>query len=186
MGAKISLIGTHGTGKTTLLNTLIEKYPEFQHQIDNYSDAGVLFKEKLLQVFDKNALQLYFLARHEYRVAVNENLLTDRSVLDALCYAHYEYMQGNVTVKMFRFLEERSLELLNREYNLLFWLRPEFELVGEGKRPEDKNYQIAIDRIFEYYIDVAKVVEVPVVRLTGSLEDRISKAAKAITKQFYN
>ena len=60
MGIKISFIGTHGTGKSTLLNKVIEEYPRFQGQIDNYSDAGNLFKEKLLDVFNKDALQLFF------------------------------------------------------------------------------------------------------------------------------
>jgi hypothetical protein len=175
MGSKISLIGTHGTGKTTLLHRLIANYPVFQTQIDNYSDAGALYKGKLLEELDKNALQLYFYARHKYRVRINDNLLSDRSVLDALCYAKYEYLHGNLTLEMFKFLEDESLKLLN-EYNLLFWLRPEFELKGEDKRPTDVEYQRVIDQIFEYYIRISGKVKVPVVPLTGSLDSRLSTA----------
>jgi deoxyadenosine/deoxycytidine kinase len=179
MGSKISLIGTHGTGKTTLLKKLIESYPLFQAQVDHYSDAGALYKDKLLEVLDKNALQLYFYARHRYRVGVNRNLLTDRSVLDALCYAKYEYLQGNVTLEMFRFLEDESLKLLN-EYNLLFWLRPEFELRGEDKRPTDIEYQKTIDKIFEYYIKISGRVRVPVVTLSGNFDTRFTQACQEL------
>lgn len=176
MGAKVSLVGTHGTGKTTLLSKLIEHYPIFQHQVDNYSDAGVLFREKLLEVFDKNALQLYFYARHQYRVSINEYLLADRSVLDALCYAKYEYLQGNLKKEMFDYLERESLKLLNEKYTYLLWLRPEFELKGEGKRPEDTQYQITIDRIFEEYLTDQRKVWIPVKQLTGDLETRYREA----------
>jgi hypothetical protein len=179
MGSKISLIGTHGTGKTTLLNELLNRYPKFLSQIDSYSDAGVLYKNKLLEVLDKNALQLYFYARHKYRVEINENLLTDRSVLDALCYAKYEYLYGNLTLEMFTFLEDESLKLLNR-YDLLFWLRPEFELKGEEKRPTDVVYQGVIDKIFEYYIVRSGKVTVPVVTLTGDPRTRINTACKEL------
>ena len=171
MGIKISFIGTHGTGKSTLLNKVIEEYPRFQGQIDNYSDAGNLFTEKLLDVFNKDALQLFFYARHLYRVRVNKYLASDRSVLDALCYAKWEYEHGNMKKEMFDFLEEESLRLLN-EYDMVFWLRPEFELVGEDKRPEDKQYQLDIDKNFEHYLSSDRVY-VPVVRLTGSVENRM-------------
>lgn len=184
MGRKVSLIGTHGTGKTTLLKKLIEHYPIFQHQVDYYSDAGVLFKEKLLEVFDKNALQLYFYARHQYRVSVNVNLLTDRSVLDALCYAKYEYLQGNLKKEMFDFLERESLKLLNEKYDYLLWLRPEFELKGEGKRPEDTQYQITIDRIFEEYLTDERKVWIPVKQLTGDVDTRFKEAVSIIDPLF--
>jgi len=171
VGIKISFIGTHGTGKSTLLTQTIEEFDFFKGLVDNYSDAGTLFKEKLLEVFNKDALQLFFYARHLFRVRANDYLISDRAVLDALCYAKWEYENGNLRKEMFDFLEVESLKLLE-EYDLLFWLRPEFELVGEDKRPVDIEYQIEIDKNFEYYITSGKVT-VPVIRLTGSVEERM-------------
>lgn len=176
MGIKIALIGTHGTGKTTLMQKVLSEYRMFDKMSDAFSDAGALFKDKLLNILDKNNLQLYFYARHLYRVSINEYFISDRSVLDALCYAKYENQQGKLTDQMLEFLEEKSFELL-KQYDHLFWLRPEFELVGEDKRPEDKEYQIAIDNIFQNYI-VER--DIDIIRLTGTVEERFEIMKKYI------
>lgn len=174
MGVKVALMGTHGTGKTTMMNKVLSEYRAFDKMSDAFSDAGALFKDKLLNILDKNNLQLYFYARHLYRVSINDYFISDRSVLDALCYAKYENMQGKLSNQMLEFLEEKSFELLE-QYDHLFWLRPEFELVGEDKRPEDKDYQMAIDRIFQEYI-VDK--DIDIIRLTGSVEERFQLMKK--------
>ena len=179
MGIKVALIGTHGTGKTTLMNKVLQEYRIFDGMSDAFSDAGAMFKDKLLEILDKNNLQLYFYARHLYRVSINKYFISDRSVLDALCYAKYENRKGSLSDKMMNFLEEKSLELL-KEYDHLFWLRPEFELVGEDKRPVDKEYQMAIDSIFQEYIEKYNI---SVIRLTGSVEDRFTVIEKYLKLQ---
>lgn len=179
MGIKIALIGTHGTGKTTLMNKVVEEYDIFNDMQDAFSDAGALYKDKLLEILDKNNLQLYFFARHLYRVSINDNFISDRSVLDALCYARYEFENGNLSSSMYEFLEEKSFELL-RDYDCLFWLRPEFDLVGEDKRPEDKFYQKAIDEIFESYIYYKLDQNILVKQLSGSVEERFSEISSYI------
>lgn len=170
MGCKIAFIGTHGTGKTTLVKEVIREYKEFSTMVDPYSDAGKLYKDKLLEVLDKNNLQLYFYAKHLFRVSVNDYLVTDRSVLDALCYASYDFRLGNITPTMFNFLEKVSLDLL-KKYDHLFWVRPEFELKGEGKRSEDLTYQRDIDSIFEEYIYRYEIENITTV--SGDLESRM-------------
>jgi deoxyadenosine/deoxycytidine kinase len=168
MGVKVALIGTHGTGKTTLMNRVLTDYRKFDKMSDAFSDAGAMFKDKLLEILDKNNLQLYFYARHLYRVSINDDFISDRSVLDALCYAKYENRKGNLSNTMMNFLEDKSFELLN-QYDYLFWLRPEFELVGEDKRPVDKEYQLAIDNIFQEYIQSK---DINIIRLSGTVEER--------------
>ena len=185
MGIKIALIGTHGTGKTTLMNRVVEEYDIFNDMQDAFSDAGALYKDKLLEILDKNNLQLYFYARHLYRVSINDNFISDRSVLDALCYARYEYENGNLSTSMYDFLEEKSFELL-KEYDCLFWLRPEFDLVGENKRPEDKFYQKAIDEIFESYIYYKLDHSILVKQLSGSVEKRFNEISSYIDYKLKN
>ena len=175
---KIAFTGTHGTGKSTLLNKILEEYPQFQGQHENFSDAGKFFQDKLLETLNKDALQLFFYARHLFRIRANKHLVSDRAVLDALCYAKYEYTQGNLTKVMLDFLEEVSFELLEK-YDCLFWLRPEFELVGENKRPENVEFQYAIDKIFEDYM---QKVTIPVIRLVGSVEERMQIIREEIKK----
>jgi deoxyadenosine/deoxycytidine kinase len=175
---KIAFTGTHGTGKSTLLNKILEEYPQFQGQHENFSDAGKFFQDKLLETLNKDALQLFFYARHLFRIRANKHLVSDRAVLDALCYAKYEYKQGNLSEVMLNFLEEVSFELLEK-YDCLFWLRPEFELVGENKRPENVEFQTAIDKIFEEYM---QRVTIPVIRLTGSVEERMQIIREEIKK----
>lgn len=181
---KIAFTGTHGVGKSTLLDTILKEYPQFHGQHDNYSDSGKFFKEKLLDVLNKESLQLFFYARHLYRVRVNEDLVADRAVLDALCYTKYEYDRGNFSKVMFDFLETVTFDLL-KEYDCLFWLRPEFKLVGEDKRPEDIEYQMEIDKIFEEYMAKAAAI-VPVIRLTGSVEERMTVIREQIKKYTTN
>jgi ABC-type transport system involved in cytochrome bd biosynthesis fused ATPase/permease subunit len=72
---KIAFTGTHGTGKSTLLNKILEEYPQFQGQHENFSDAGKFFQDKLLETLNKDALQLFFYARHLFRIRANEHLV---------------------------------------------------------------------------------------------------------------
>lgn len=167
----ISLTGTHGTGKTTLVTELLKIHTRFQGQVDAFSDAGVMYSKGQLDVLDKESLQLLFFARHLYRIGTNADMLTDRSILDALCYAKYEYQKGTIRKSVFSYLEDRSLSVLNCFYDGLIWLSPEFELIGEDKRPVDMQYQQDIHEIFRDYIETK--VTIPVLQATGSITQRV-------------
>lgn len=167
----IALSGTHGTGKTTLVKEIQERVVNYPlDDNDAFSHSGVLFRNKLMELLEPKYLQIFNTGWFDYLLNSYEDSLSDRCVIDPLCYAREEYDQGRLSLRVLKHLEGKTEELV-RKYDHIFWLRPEFVIEDSGTRPIDLEYQKRIDKHFEYYFDLFKVQNVH--RLTGSVEERL-------------
>jgi energy-coupling factor transporter ATP-binding protein EcfA2 len=169
---RISFTGAQGTGKSTLVDICKELYPEFQN-VEYYSgthEYGI--KQNLIEHLTKDFLQVLFLTFHDVNLFKNKGAyIGDRCPLDALVYTKYDYGKGLLLQETFDYIEYKSIQLINNNYDVLFWLRPEFELKAEEKRSDDKQFQVEIDEIFSYYMCSGKI-KVDVVQLTGTISER--------------
>ncbi len=174
----IALSGTHGTGKTTLvkeIQTRIVDYP--LDGSDAYSHSGVLFRNKLMELLEPKYLQIFNTGWFDYLLNSYEDSISDRCVIDPLCYAREEYNMGKLSLRVLTHLENKTEELV-KKYDYIFWLRPEFKIEDSGTRPIDEDYQNRIDKHFEYYFNKFDVRNVH--RLTGSVEDRLIQVRKIL------
>lgn len=181
---RIAFIGTHGTGKTTLIKELAKR-PEFSNYFIGEEPMRVVSRMGFKTNTDADdASQLAMMALHEHYLGY-ENLLSDRSVIDAYLYAKYiNETTGNVTDSRLRLLNEMMFKNIDK-YDYLFWCRPDFDLVADGFRSEDKEFRNGIDTRFAWMAQAADIMcNKKFIELTGAVEQRLQVITKTLEEKY--
>ena len=63
-------------------------------------------------------------------------------------------------------------------YDYIFYLKPEFDIVDDGTRSTNVQFRDDIVELFDRYI---KHIKVPVINLTGTVEERLEKFYNTIS-----
>ena len=87
---RIAVSGTHGVGKSTLIDAFLQKHPEFVHEPEPYT----VLVEDLGEKFSAEPCVEDFLRQLEFNIdrlkqhAANENVIYERCPVDFLAYIH--------------------------------------------------------------------------------------------------
>ncbi len=169
----ISFSGAQSTGKTTLLNILKQ-----DSSLENYK-----FIDEITRSIQKQGYKINELGDSETQKLImkahidNSNLtnaILDRCSLDGLCYTEYLYNKGNISEEVMDFTKIAFQNTINK-YDLIFYLKPEFEIVDDNVRSTNKEFQNEIVKLFDKNINLYNI---NVIQLTGTIEERL--------KQIYN
>ena len=103
----------------------------------------------------------------------------DRCILDALVYTRWlcDYNPG-IPNWVYDYCENVFKSYIN-QYDIIFYLKPEFDLVSDGVRSDDTDFRDDIADLFETYINNFGV---EVVELTGTVKQRVKQIKKAINE----
>jgi len=173
---RIGITGAQSVGKTTLLNALRSE-PFFK----GYTVCDEVTRELKDMGFDINesgsdVTQTLIMQKHIANIFMNERMLTDRTSLDGLVYTTYLNLHSkvdNATVQKAKAIYDKTIT----QYDYLFYIRPEFDIVDDGVRSIDKRFRDEIVEIFEGYL-----AEIPrdVTVLSGSVRQRLNQVMKVI------
>lgn len=168
---KISISAAQGTGKTTLMNVLkensiLKNYTFITEIVRSLIHQGV----KINKGADHNS-QCRILEEHYKNLLRYDNFITDRSAIDAFVYATWDYLNGNYTYEQHKVHEQMFLDCV-KNYDMFFYIPVEFDLVEDGVRDADKQYQ---KEIAELYIKTFKKYNIKFVSLRGSVKKREEK-----------
>lgn len=173
---RIGITGAQSVGKTTLLNALRSE-PFF----NGYVVCDEVTRELKDMGFDINEsgsdiTQTLIMQKHIANIYMNDKMLTDRTSLDGLVYTTYLSLHSKVdisTVEKAKKIYDKTIH----EYDHLFYIRPEFDIVDDGVRSINKNFRDEIVEIFEGYL-----AEIPrdVTVLSGSVRQRLNQVMKVI------
>lgn len=152
---KIAIMGTHGTGKTTLSYKLATHFKEKGKNIKIVQEvarscpfpinAGMT-KEAALWIYHEHS-------RKELEASEKHDVvICDRSYLDSLLYAEYFNLQ----------IGSYPIDLIN-QYDQIYFVRPDVPLISDGIRSSDLEFQKGMDVIFKRILK-----EVPNVELKSS------------------
>tara|TARA_B100000287_G_C19956180_1_gene512536 strand:- start:152 stop:478 length:327 start_codon:yes stop_codon:yes gene_type:complete len=105
------------------------------------------------------------------------DMLTDRTALDGLVYTAYLHLHKKVSKDTLDIVKAIYDKIIH-EYDYIFYIPPEFNIVDDGVRSIDPNFRDEIVELFEGYIS-----EMPreIVRLSGSVRERLDQIMKVIT-----
>ena len=172
---RIVFTGTHGTGKTTLLEEM-RKDPHFSR----FAFITNLTRDIMKRGFSINQdgddrTQLALLSAH-LNTLTKDNFILDRSLVDICAYNRYLNSLGKVSAEVVAFAESMLAENASK-YDVIFYLKPEFAPVADGIRSTYISYR---DAIAENIDDLLSRYSIPSVHLHGSVEERVAQLRAAL------
>lgn len=174
---KVSITGSHSTGKTTLActvnNILREQGANSVGLIDEVARRVIAMGFPLNQDATIHSyLNYIWLQLKEEREHFEKHVISDRSLVDLL-----GYIRTNDDPKIPKYFVSMLEELLWHEsayFGLYCYLPIEFPLEMDNVRPSDIEYQKAVDTNIQL---ILKEYRLPYEKITGSLDDRSKKVA---------
>jgi nicotinamide riboside kinase len=103
-------------------------------------------------------------------------MVADRCVLDGLVYSHYLAENKKITQNTYDFAEKVFNKLMP-QYDLVFYIPPEFEIEDDGTRSINKFFRDRIVTLFDNYIGDYSL---DLVYLRGSVRERVDTVLKFI------
>lgn len=157
---RIAISGTQNSGKSTLVNAFLKKWPMFGTPIKTYRDV---IKEHNLEHSsstneETQLLILDWMMKTQDKMAKTDNIIYDRCTWDNLAYTlvanSYDQVSDEVAAATISLVRE-SMKTLD----IIFWLPfdEEIKIVDDGMRDVDENHIREIDEVFnqlyEHYAD---------------------------------
>lgn len=169
---KITIMGSHSTGKTTLAKALAKKL-NFRYIHDVVREEAVK-KGFTINENTPPEVQLWLLLRQwELETTTPEGWVADKSQFDYLVYGDL-ILKDEIAKKTMRWFVQR-----NARYDFVFYLPIEFPMENDGIRSVDPAFRENIDRLFRNCLDEFGIKYIV---LSGSIEERIKQALNHIKK----
>lgn len=169
---RICVIGSQCVGKTTLVNLLSQNLslPLITEVARDFNKDDLNPCSSNCVDVQKQILKCQLDMENKY-----SSFISDRSSIDGLAYWLYgcanqvDYTENS---KYFKKAMNNA-----KKYTHIFYLRPEFEIVDDGFRSCDPQYQQDID----YYINlILDIFHIKHYQLTGNTKNRLRKAMDII------
>jgi len=171
---RIILTGTHGTGKTTILNHYRDELPVVTEVVRTLTKQGL----KINEMGDEEGQKLIF-DTHIKNLSEKHDYISDRGPTDAMAYTMYHYTeQGKISATE---LAREATELANfieKNPDIIWCYFPvEFPVVDDGVRSTEEKFRKYVNdeikSILERYHVKYHVI-------TGTVEERIKTIDKII------
>ncbi len=173
---RLAFTGSHSTGKTTLINTLMQARPDLRVvAIKNVTRKIIergfpLAKDATVDSF-VNYINDQLREERLAELTGFDVLLSDRTILDAIGYSTVnKQLSGNKIPDYFIQMLHEIWRLEAKFYNLYIYCPVEFPMVEDGVRIIDEEYRNAVGKQIKKLLDE---YEVNYITVTGSKEFRL-------------
>jgi len=167
---KIAVIGTHGVGKSTLVEEFARRKPEYKVIPEIARDMIEERKGRITSWFD---FQLELMRRKieaERKFANCKNIISDRTIIDAWAYCwYYKVLPDHLLFS----LKELSIGYCNNYYDLFVYLPASDFVITKSMHAE------RCAKIDEAIGNLLQRLKNPVT-LRGSIEERVDKLIEIV------
>ena len=164
------LIGSHGTGKTTLLKEVSTRFPDY-YVTDGFSRPVLKIGRMLELSNDEKQYAINELSAWAYQnYLTHKNVISTRSLVDCIIYS--KILAPEVNIDEIKALFEETKDQV--EY--FFYIPIEFDFVDDPDRLSHE-LQVKIDGIIQKFIK-SYIPEEKVITLTGTVEERLEQISK--------
>lgn len=177
----ISFTGAQSTGKSTLLNRCKE---EFGDKFSYVEEVTRLVKRQYNVPINEGGTditQCLIMNQHIINsIQYPKDVIMDRCVVDGTVYTTYLALKGKVSHWVAEYASKVANELISK-IDIIFLCTAEFDVVDDGVRSIDTAFRNEIAALMDSCISMC-VPTYKVVRLTGSVEDRMNTIKTTISK----
>lgn len=176
---KIGICGAHSVGKTTLLSALrsepgFKNYTICDEVTRTVKSYGLPINESGTGVTQRLIAQ-----QHLVNVVLNDSLITDRTILDCLIYSQWLYNQGKITASDLEYVN-KIFDIVFLQYDVILYIRPEFDIVGDGVRSTDEVWRDQISNLFEDWMSNYKDNVPTIIGVTGTVVQRVQQVKEIV------
>lgn len=164
------LIGSHGTGKTTLLKEVSTSFPDY-YVTDGFSRPVLKIGRMLELTNNEKQYAINELSAWAYQnYLTHKNVISTRSLVDCIIYS--QILTPDVDIEDIITLFEKT----KNEVEYFFYIPIEFDFVDD---PDRLSYdlQVKIDEVIQDFIK-KHIPNEKVVTLTGTVEERLGQISK--------
>lgn len=176
---RVGISGAQSVGKTTLLNALRSEKFFRNIKVCNEVTRRVMSYGLPINEQGNDTTQRLIMQEHIVNVFMNESFMTDRTALDGVVYSKYLHENGKINDETMTFATDVFVRLYPK-YDVMFYIEPEFEIQNDGIRSIDMDFRNRIVDIFDFYFETYKL---PVIKLTGSVRERVEQVITACKKK---
>jgi predicted ATPase len=160
------LLGTHGTGKSTLLKELAKRVSGI-YTTDGFSRPVKNIKNILKLSNDQEQIIINELTKWAFLNYIEQPfVISARSLIDVIIYSNY-YAPNVNTDELLQIFRANKDKIKN-----IFYIPIEFDLEDDGVRYLNKQDQHAID---QKMLDFIKEENLNIIEIRGSVEERVQK-----------
>ena len=148
---RIAVVGSHGTGKTTVAENVSKKtwLPKLDEVAREVMDMfGKRPQDMTPEERKRFQIDVYFL-QHD-KEDNKESFISDRGIYDNLAYVYF------VEEKLYELLKRKTKEV-HQWYDKVYYTPIEFELQQDGVRFEDLEFQKQIDYKIKEILNVLNI-----------------------------
>lgn len=179
---RIGICGAHSVGKTTLLNAL--RSEDFFKDYVIADGVTRKLKKRGMKINEAgdDDTQRAVMDSHIVNAFLYDNMLTDRTAVDGYVYTAWLYSEGKVSEETLNYAV-KVMEKVVPLYDIIFYIKPEFDIVDDGVRSTDLRFRDQIAELFDITIKMSKINVYP---LTGSVRNRVDQAIKTLVTMKVN
>ena len=161
------LLGSHGTGKTTLLREVSTKFPEY-YVTDGFSRPAIKIGRMLELTNNEKQYVINELSAWAYQnYLTHKNVISTRSIVDCIIYS--QILSPDLDIESLVTLFEKTKDQV--EY--FFYIPVEFDFVADPDRLSHE-LQLKIDEVIKEFM-IKYIPKEKVVILKGTVEERLNK-----------
>ena len=192
---RIFFTGSQGTGKSTLVDMLMNEFPWLERTADITRDLvkdGAIKKEETSKGSNEEVQAIIFNA---YLPELRKNdIISPRHLVDAIAYSKWLYdREGLSQEELDREVSITSQEIQNMnldklqhkslaDANFIIYTPVEFEPEDDGMRDLDPQYQAEIDECIVWALGA---VNANYIQVSGTPEERLQQILKDIYMRIY-
>jgi len=172
---KITVIGSHSTGKTTLGRMVSKKL-----NILMISEAARKFdKSKLSDIssLEYINIQKQILDMQLEEESLHETFISDRSTIDNAAYWIHNCSNNVKDIENINYIDKTIKNIPN--YTHIFLLIPEFYPISDNFRDTNIVYQMRIDAIIQTILVLYNIKHY---RITGDIKTRLDKVMEILER----
>ena len=146
----IAIMGTHGTGKSTLSYLLASHYKKLGKNVKIIQETA---RNCPFPINDKMTIETCLWIYHEHsKKELEAKLRHDIVICDRSSYDSFIYMKNKDELEVPLYLDAHAKTELKHKYDKIIFCRPDIPIISDGIRSANEKFQRDIDSRFNIEI----------------------------------